>query len=255
MRDFLADLFARLRATNRQERLYLGLAVVVGLFVLRFGFTWFVDYRDGMKDDIRLSAERLANARRLVARGPEIAKELEQLRARYREATGQLIPGDSPTLAAAALQERVSMLAGQKNVSVQTTQVMKDEPLGPFRKVSLRVTASADLRELADFLTSLEFGPLRVSVPFIELSRRGVVMRGQVGRAVAATLEIGGILQGSATAAAVPASSAGEATQGAGGSLSSPPAGGVLPPPNIPPAGGVKEGDDPLGTANLGNDQ
>jgi hypothetical protein len=253
MRDLLSNLLARLRTTNRQERLYFGLGVVVLLFALRFGSTWLIDYRRSVKDDIQLSAERLANAERMVARGPEIAKELEQLRARYKEAIAQLVPGDSPTLAAAALQERVSTLAGEKNVSVQTTQVMKDEPVGPFRKVSLRVTASADLRELADFLTSLEFGQLRVSVPFVELSRRGVVLRGQVARAVAATLEIGGILQGSATAPTVtPAGAAG--VQGATlGAPAAPGGGGVLPPPNIPRD--TSKDDDPLGTAGLGNSQ
>jgi hypothetical protein len=80
------------------------------------------------------------------------------------------------------------------------------------------------------------------------------VMRGQVGRAVAATLEIGGILQGSAIAAAVPPPSGGNAALAPGGSLPSG-AGGSLPPPNIPPANGVKDNDDPLGTANLGNGQ
>src|SRR5262249_5589987 len=133
----------------------------------------------------------------------------------------------------------------------QPPEAVKAEPIGPFRKVSLRVTASADLRELADFLTSLEFGPLRVSIPFIELSRRGAVVRGgQTSRAVAATLEIGGILQGSAANAAQPAAAP---APGAGGGAPAAPA--SLPPPNIPADNSSARNVDPLGTANLGNQE
>ena len=117
----------------------------------------------------------------------------------YQATVAELVPGDTPTLAAAALQDRVSALASEKKVSVQTTQVLKDEPLGPFRQVSLRVTASGELHDLADFLTALEFGPLRVSIPFIELSRRGAMVRKQgVGRTVSATIQVSGVVQGTA---------------------------------------------------------
>src|SRR5262249_21668134 len=106
-------------------------------------------------------------------------------------------------LAAAVLQERVSSLASDKKVSMQTTQVLKDEPFGPFRVVSLRITASGELHDLADFLTALEFGPLRVFIPLIELSRRGAMVRkGGVGRTVSATIQVSGVVQSSAQAAA-----------------------------------------------------
>jgi hypothetical protein len=259
MRDLVANLIARLRALNRQQRLYVGLGVVATLFVVRFGITWLVDYRRAVKEDIQLSAERLATARRLVARGPEISRDLEALRSRYHETVAQLVPGDSPTLAAAALQDRISSLAAEKNVSIQTTQVMKDEAVGSFRKVSLRITASADLRELADFLTSIEYGPLRVSVPFIEVSRRGAVMRGQTNRAVSATLEVAGIIQGTATAGAAPAGTApAAASEGAAppalGAPQAPAGPAALPPPNIPLDEPKGDDGDPLGTHGLVGD-
>ena len=250
MRDLVANLWARLQATNRQERLYVALAVVGVLVLLRFGFSWVVEYRSGVKEDIQLTADRLANAKRLVSRGPETEKQVSALRDRYQQTVAQLVPGDTPTLAAAALQEKVSSLAAEKNVSLQTTQVMKDEAVGSFRKVALRITATGELRNLADFLASLEYGSLRVSIPFIELSRRGAARRDNAARAVSATIEVAGVVQGSAARVA-PASTAEPAPPGA----QPPPGGGAsapveLPPPNIPSAG-AEIPADPLGTSNL----
>jgi hypothetical protein len=235
MRDFLANLVGKLRATNRQQRLYIGLGVALLLVVGRFSLSWFLDYRAGLKDDVRMSAQRLATARKFVERAPAAQKNVESLKARYQAAVAELVPGDTPTLAAAVLQERVSALASDKKVSVQTTQVMKDEPLGPFRTVSLRITASGELHDLADFLTALEYGPLRVFIPFVELSRRGAMVRkgAGVGRTVSATIQVAGVVQGSAKpAAAQPVAAKGAAgADGAG-----PPGAGEGAPAAAPPA-------------------
>jgi hypothetical protein len=272
MRDQLANLIARLRSSSRQEQLYVALGAVVFLVVLRFGIGWMLDYRAGVKDDIQLSAQRLATARRLVARAPETEKSLAGLQDRYKQTVAQLVPGDTPTLGAAALQDRISSLASEKNVSVQTTQVMKEESVGSFRRVTLRVTANAELRQLADFLTSLEFGQLRVTIPFIELSRRGAVVRqANTPHTVSATLEVAGIVQGSALKAAEggKGSEGGKAEGGAGAPTGAgpvaPPEGGAPPglapqfpaaPPAAPndaaaPIGALQIPDDPLGTGQM----
>ena len=250
MRDFLSNLLARVGGLNRQQRLYALLGLVFAAVLARYSITWLVAYRRGIKEDIQLSAERLANARRTVERAPELAGNLQGLQQRYRETVRQLVPGDTPTLAAATLQERVSAIAGQRSVSLQTTQVMKDEAVGSFRKVSLRITASAELRHLAEFLTDLEFGQLRVSIPFIELNRRGGVRVGNSGRSVSATLEVSGIVQGSAeesnlaaaAAAAKPAAKPGGAAPAQAQSTGA----------GVPPGGEPRDVPrDPLGTGAI----
>lgn len=202
MRDFVADLLSRLQGTNRQQRLYLALGAVVLIVVLRYGTTWFFDYRDGVKADIRLSAQRLASAEKLLERAPQTQQQLNQLRNRYRATVAELVPGETPTLAAAELQDRISNLAAKNGVRIQTTQVLKDEAVGPFREVSLRVTASGEIRNLAGLLSELEFGDLRVTIPFLELSRRGASIRRRSkpsqARAVSATFQVAGIVAGSA---------------------------------------------------------
>lgn len=269
MRDFLANLVGRLRATNRQQRLYLALGTVLLLVAGRFAVTWFLDFRAEVKDDVKLTAQRLATARRLSQRAPQTKKEFDTAQSRYDATVAELVPGDTPTLAAAALQDRVSALASEKKVSVQTTQVLKDEPLGPFRQVSLRITASGELHDLADFLTALEFGPLRVSIPFIELSRRGAMVRKQgVGRTVSATIQVSGVVQGTAKVGkvqkvaakggdAAPAEPAAEPASGESASVEAPAAapppaslGQKLPQPQ-PDEERAAVPSDPLGTSQM----
>ncbi len=203
MRDLLANFLARLQATNRQQRLYIALGLVVAIVLLRFGAGWFVEYRDDLKADIRLTAQRLAAAQKLLERAPDTEDRARALRSRYRTTVARLVPGDTPTLAAAELQDLVSNLAAKNDVRIQTTQVLRDEALGSFRQVSLRVTASGEIRSLAGLLSELEFGDLQVSIPFLELSRRGASVRRRgnkaiEARAVSATFQVAGVVAGSA---------------------------------------------------------
>ena len=217
MRDFLAGLLAKFQAADRQQRLYIALAVVAAVFVLRFGVTWLGEYRAGVKGDIQLSARRLANAEELLAQADVVQERLESLRSRYAKMVSELVAGETPTLAAAALQDRVSDLARANNVRIQSTQVLKQEEAGPFTEVALRVTAQAGIGNLAKFLAELEYGPPRVEVEFAEFSRRSSSVRRRrkdkkpdTERRVSATLQINAISQASA---AVPASAAPAAPQ------------------------------------------
>ena len=206
MRDFLAGILERLQATTRQQRLYILLGVIVALLGLRYGTAWFMEYRDGVKADIGLHAQRLASAKKLLETAPQTQQRLEALRERYRQTVKGLVPGDTPTLAAAQLQDRVSDLAAKNGARIQTTQVLNDEAVGSFRKVSLRVTATGEIRNLAGLLSDLEFGSLRVTIPFVELTRRGGARRrnkrSNRTRAVSATFQISSVLAASATGGA-----------------------------------------------------
>ncbi len=262
MRDFVADLLGRLQATNRQQRLYMAVGVLAAIVLLRYGTTWFFDYREGVKADIRLSSQRLASAERLLERAPQTQEQLDQLRARYRKTVAELVPGETPTLAAAELQDRVSSIAAKNDVRIQTTQVLKDEPVGSFRKVSLRVTASGDIRNLAGLLTELEFGKLRVSIPFLELSRRGAAIRRRTttpqARAVSATFQVAGIVAGSAQLPDEPPPPTAQVAAGGAGKpppASAPAAAAPAPPAAVPVADRAEIPEDPLGTASSVNTQ
>lgn len=231
--------WARLSA---RERTLIGSAAgVLGLLLIRLIIiSPFLSYRETLQDEIVSHREMLQNDHAYLARAGEITKQLEGLRAHYAEVRTQLIPGDTPTLAAASLQDTLHSLATEKGITIQSTQVMRDETVGEFQRIAVRITVTGELRELAEFLMAIEYGGRRFAVPFIEISRRGAVLRGQSARALAATIEVSAFLQGTGgaggkvepAAAPVPEEGAGTPQPGASGSPgASPGADGTPPPP------------------------
>lgn len=202
-REQLNDQWRRLGM--RERRLIAAAGFLFGLVIVYWlVVTPFLDYREDLRDEIAADRERLENARAYLGRAGDITRERDALAQRLQQLRSQLVPGDTPTLAAANLQNTLHSLAAEKGVEIQSTQVMRDEVVGDFQRISERLTVTGELKGLADFLAGVEYGPQRVNVTFLEISRRGAVLRGKSARALSATLEVSAFLQGNQPAPPVP---------------------------------------------------
>ena len=228
------------RLSPRERGLIAAAGAVLGLLVLRFVvLSPFLAYRESLREEITSHREMLENDRAYLARAGEVTKNLELLRARSAETRTHLVLGDTPTLAAASLQDVLHSLAAEKGINIQSTQVMREDTVGEFRRIAVRITVTGELRPLADFLSGVEYGPRHVSLPYVEISRRGAVLRGQSARTLAATIEVSAFLQGSENQAPKPEASAagGEAPAAGGAPDGTPPSAAGAPPTPAAPAG------------------
>jgi type II secretory pathway component PulM len=190
------------------------------------------DWRRAVADEIEEGLERLERSQRLVAALDDLRAEHDDLKAQLGRARKRLLPGGSGTLGAAALQERANDLAATHGVIVRTAQVMREEPADPYRKVAVRLTLSGELGPVALLLAGLEYGG-ELSVPFMEISRRGASARSTGPRTLSSTVEVAGFI----------ASDAGVAAEVAGAEAAAVAAAELVGP--LPP--GARERDDFVG--------
>ena len=223
---------------SARERRLIGAAggVLVLLLVHLLVISPFLSYRQDLQDEIAGHREKIENGKAYLARTADITKQRDQLQKLYQQVHAQLVPGDTPTLAAANLQNTLHGLAGEKGVEIQSTQVMRDDAVGEFRRIAVRITVTGDLKQVADFLAGLEHGQTRVSIPFLEISRRGAVLRGKAARALSATLEVTAFLQGAPVA---PGAAGGGAPTAPGGGAAPTAPGGPKGAPAPAPQGGA----------------
>jgi Tfp pilus assembly protein PilO len=237
------------RFSARERRLIGAAGGVAGLFLVHLlVISPFLSYRQDLQDEIAGHREKIENGKAYLARTADITRQRDQLQKMYQLVHAQLVPGDTPTLAAANLQNTLHSLAGEKGVEIQSTQVMRDEAVGEFRRISVRITVTGEVKQVADFLAGVEHGQTRVLIPFLEISRRGAVLRGKAARALSATIEVTAFLQGApATQAAAAGGGAAGAAGGAAaaGGKGGAPAPGAAPKPEgapvvpSPPGGGA----------------
>lgn len=181
---------------TRDRRILAAVGVAVALYLLDVAVIEPVRaYRQSVVDEIASGEEALERAARFAAAVPGLKAERDDLRRRLEQAKTRLLPGGTGTLGAAALQEKTNTIAGEKGVTVQSTQVMKEEVVEPFRKVAVRLTLSSELKPLAELLAAIEYGQ-QLSVPYVEISRRGAVPGQKGPRTLQVSMEVDGFVEG-----------------------------------------------------------
>jgi len=214
--------------STRDRRILAGLGAVAALSLAYVGLVQpLIHYRQRVKSEIEEGQDQLEHAARFLAVADALGAERDDLQKKLGQAKERLLPGSSATLGAAALQERANSLAAEKSITVQSTQVMKEEVAEPFHKIALRLTLSGELKPFAEFVSGLEYGPQQLSIPFLEVSRRGAGVGTKVPRTLQATVEVSGYLQGEQ-----PKKAEAEPAEGEGEAAASPPE--AEPPPGAP---------------------
>lgn len=189
---------------SARERVLAGAALLALLLLLvRYGLVEpYLTYTARLEEEIEQEVQRVAKMQRQRGRREQIATQVNVLRQRFQETRQRLIPGGTPALASAHLQERIQTLASQRGLEVATTQVMRDEAMGEFRKIAVQVTLRGELPAVADFVSGVEYGDWLLAVTTLEV-RSMYNLRVRPGEGprnpLTITLEVGGVMQGAKT--------------------------------------------------------
>jgi len=186
---------------SARERVLAGVALLaLGLVVVRYGIIEsYLAYTAHLEEEIEQNSQLVARMQRHRDRRERIATQVNLLQQRFQETKQRLIPGGTPALAAAHLQERIQTLARESGLELVTTQVMRDEALGEFRKIAVQVTLRGELPAVADFMAGVEYGEWLLAVTTLEVrSTYNARVRPREGprHPLTITLEVGGIMQG-----------------------------------------------------------
>jgi len=226
----IAQLWQRLSA---RERMLAGMAFLALLLVIgRYGvMNPYFAYTASLEEQIEQEWQRVAKMERQSARGPKIDGQLKVLRQRFQSTWKQLIPGATPPVAAANLQEQVRTLASQNSLDLVTTQVMRDETVGEFRKATVQVTLRGELPAVANFLAGVEYGDWRLAVASLEVRGTYSPRLARAGNRgpLTITLQVSGVMQGAA------------------------PPQIVTPQKNVPARGGARQAKATAGGESRGN--
>ena len=193
---------------SRRERLLLGAAGAFLLVVaVRSGvLDPYRAYVQRIEEHIEQTADRVRHMQERKDRAPHLARHLEELRRQFTTLQTRFIPEATSSLAAALLQERIQTLAAQSGLELATTQVMKEQTIGEFRKALVQVSLSGQLPAVAAFLSGIEYtNEWLLSVSSLEIhspsrsrtrrSRRRSASTPQATNALTLTLTVGGVMR------------------------------------------------------------
>ncbi len=145
---------------KKNKLLVLSMPLITILFILvvyRYGYQGIHAEVASLKEAEVSKAKTLAKYMAIFAEKPEMEKQLAALKEERKAENLKLIEGQTPSIAAAALQETVTGMITARGGSVSSQRVAKPETLGKFTLITVSMDITLpDVRALADILYAIE---------------------------------------------------------------------------------------------------
>jgi len=156
----------------RERYLVMGALAIALLVVIRYAPVPAVGSLTSGGADNWVQLQKIESYQKILGRSDAAEKQLQELQERYDAARNRLVPGATPTQVGAALQGKLSQMASDAGLNVLSSQILKDETYGEFRRVGVRMTLSGELEGVTKMLSAIETGPADVSVTLLEINRK-----------------------------------------------------------------------------------
>ena len=133
------------------------LAILAGLAVYDYAYLPVREEEAALMEMQAARLKTLEKSAELLARKPALEKRLAELKEARKAEDARLIEGQTPSLAAAALQNAVKGTITGRGGTLSSERVEKPEDLGRFRLITISVDAVIpDVRALSDTLYAIE---------------------------------------------------------------------------------------------------
>ena len=145
---------------SRKQLLLVALPVLVILAALVFYQYVYIPVKAEIASVKEMQTAKLKSLQKymtFIAKKPDLEKRLAQLREERKADDPKLLAGETPSLAAAALQNSVKGIITARGGTISSERVEKPEDRGKFKVVNVSIDAVApDPRALSDALYAME---------------------------------------------------------------------------------------------------
>ena len=131
--------------------------ILIFVVVYKYGYLGIRTDTASVKEEQVIKLKLLQKYMALIAEKPLIEKQISSLKAESRADDSKLIEGQTPSLAAATLQETIKGIVVAKGGTISSERVGKPEDLGKFKVITVSIDAVLpDTHALSDILYSIE---------------------------------------------------------------------------------------------------
>ncbi len=141
------------------------IAILAVLVIYQYGYLRVEGELASLEQTEAVKAKTLARYNQLIERKAQYETRLKELKEARAAENTKLIEGQTPAVAAAALQNKVKSLITGKGGSILSDRVEKPEDQGTFKLISVTVDSTLpDTRALSELLYAIE-----TQVPYLSV--------------------------------------------------------------------------------------
>ncbi|MBI5074878.1 MAG: hypothetical protein HZB62_06890 [Nitrospirae bacterium] len=131
--------------------------ILVFMVAYKYGYQGIRTDKASVKEEQEIKLKLMQKYMALIAEKPMIEKQISLLKTESKSDASKLIEGQTPSLAAATLQEIVTGIVVEKGGAISSQRVGRPEDLGKYKVITVSLDAvMPDTHVLSEILYSIE---------------------------------------------------------------------------------------------------
>lgn len=189
-------LWSFLKEGKPAQKKFLGgvIAAAAMLLLYTYGVVPLVEAKKKADEEIALN-QRLLQRYAEVLQGRKAAEEsLERALKQNEEVEKRLLPGETPQLGAAGLQETVKGVAEKYGISLRSFRNLEPKETGWYRRISLQIDFNpiGSIQSLSQFIYEIEHQPKQLMITEMDL----LVFNPRMPNNIQGSMVISGVMKG-----------------------------------------------------------
>lgn len=173
--------------------------IIAGIVLLIIAIVYRVMPDEGFfsaSDTSSMKKQQIIKYRELINQKGELEQKISSLKKAVASSSTMMLEGGSPALAAVDLQNIINLKAAQSEIKIKSVDVVKEKQVvkdGVYLSVPVRLTFDADVRQVKDFVYSIES-----DAKYLTITDLACTVSGSDSRMVNTILTVEGYMPGQA---------------------------------------------------------
>ncbi len=150
--------FLRKKKVSRNRILWIFIGVALFVLIFTLGILPMVEATRRMKEEIALKRKVLLKYSEFLQKRKTVEEELGRVQKRYEEVQQRFLPGETPQLSAANLQEVLKKLLEKNGMTIRSFRILEPKDVSMYRRISIHIDFNPvnNLLSLVQFIHDIE---------------------------------------------------------------------------------------------------
>jgi len=180
--------------TSQKKLLWLVIGVAAVILIYVWGIVPLLEAKKKADEEIVLKRKILGQYSGILQNRKLAEDSLEKSRKQADEIQKRLLPGETPQLGAANLQDMVRRLAEKNFLSLRSFRILEPKEMGAYRKISLQIDFNPinSMLNLSQFIFDLEHQEKELMITDMDI----LVFNPRMPNTVQGNLVVSGLMKG-----------------------------------------------------------
>lgn len=181
-----------------QKKVFWGLiGIAIFILIYTFGILPLVEAKKKAEEEIALKKGALLKYEDYLANRKMVEEEIARTLKQYEGVQKRLLPGETPQLGAANLQEIVKRLSEKNGIGIRSFRILEPKEINSYRKVSIQIEFNPinSILSLGQFIYDMEHHEKELMVSEMDLLVSNIRMPNHIQ----GSLVISGLMKGTKT--------------------------------------------------------